>query len=347
MTTKRTIFLLAASFSLLVASQGCKYADPELFTAPEDFVDGEEVTAETLNYGQEQYILYCYACHGAQGDGRGPASRWLRPPPRDFRLATFKFAKVIDGLPRDEDLKHIIRHGLDGTPMLKWDIPDNTLNAIIQYIKTFSPEGEGFRDEDAEYGEVIEVGDDPWSDDQAGAVTHGKKLYHSKGCWSCHAAYADKASITAANAEIKGKDAKVAFRPNMYYSEPKVSSIYTAPIKDFYTNHFRRNVEYDDCEDDDGCEDSQKCVYGRCEHKLRILPPDFTFDVVRSGSEPADIFKTISAGIPGAGMPQFKGVETDKDIWALAHYVNSLIKLKDTPGAADLKEALRKAAAKN
>jgi mono/diheme cytochrome c family protein len=312
-------------------------------------LSGEEVEADLLNYGQEQYILYCYACHGAQGDGRGPASRWLRPPPRDFRLATFKFAKILGGkVPPDSELKRIITGGLKGTAMLEWDLSDSTLHAIVQFIKTFSPEGEGFRepldeDDEIDMGEPVVPEEDPWADDPAGGVSYGKKAYHALGCWSCHPSFASKHEIVAASRELKGEKTVVAYRPNMLHPETKPSKIYTAPIKDFYTSHFRRDEEYDDCDSDEneGCEEGEKCVFGRCEYMLRIKPPDFTFDSVRSGSEPVDLYKTIRAGIPGTAMAEFE--EDAKDLWAIAHYVNWLVSLKDTTDAVALKEALRKA----
>src|SRR5262249_21960528 len=100
---------------------------------------GKIVSKETLEQGREAYTHYCRACHGACGDGRGPASKGLRPPPRDFRLGQFKFIAVKAGdLPSDDDLKRIILGGLKGTAMLPWDVPEDDVDPIIQYIKTFS-----------------------------------------------------------------------------------------------------------------------------------------------------------------------------------------------------------------
>ena len=64
-----------------------------------------------------------------------------------------KFAGVVegDGLAADEDLHRIIKHGLNGTAMLPWDIPDTVICDIIHYIKTFSLEEEGYRDVEAEF----------------------------------------------------------------------------------------------------------------------------------------------------------------------------------------------------
>ena len=58
-------------------------------------------TAENLKRGRRLYEgdakpLACAACHGADGDGNGPAGRELVPPPRNFRCAE-SMARVTDG----------------------------------------------------------------------------------------------------------------------------------------------------------------------------------------------------------------------------------------------------------
>ncbi|MDH4101524.1 MAG: c-type cytochrome, partial [Nitrospirota bacterium] len=43
------------------------------------------------NSGKKTYERYCAACHGTNGDGRGPAYGGVYPPPRDFTLGLFKW----------------------------------------------------------------------------------------------------------------------------------------------------------------------------------------------------------------------------------------------------------------
>ncbi len=337
-----SLALMALLAVVALCVTGCKYEEPDPFTEGEWFA-GTEVDAATLTYGQEQYILYCYACHGMEGDGRGPASRFLRPPPRDLRLATYKFAKTTDGLPHDEDLLHILNKGLDGTAMLPWeDVPPSTMNAILQYIKTFSPEDEGWRDPDAELGERILAGADPWKGKTSEAIEAGKKAYHAYQCWSCHAAYASPDDIRDWTQEIKG-DRPGTLRPNLYYSESKESELYTVGVSD----NVMGMLPDLPCEDDSDCEgDGQKCVMERCEVKLKIKPPDFLFDKIRAGADVESIYRTIAGGIPGSGMPQWKGSVDDEVIWAVSHYVNWLTGWKDTRQAVEMKNKLRASAAK-
>src|SRR5215813_1566983 len=165
--------------ALLLGWGGCE-KDP--FSKPLK-LGGKVVQASTLNAGQEGYMLYCYACHGEKGDGRGPSSPGLRPPPRDFTLAKFKFAAVPSGqLPNDDDFVRIVKGGLHGTAMLAWDVPDVTLRNVIQYIKTFSK-----RWQEDEPGEPIRPSADPYGAAKRDeAVAMGAKVYHGLAqCLTC------------------------------------------------------------------------------------------------------------------------------------------------------------------
>ena len=266
---------------------------------------GVEVDAETLNEGQDHYLRHCQACHGLDGDGRGPAAPGLRPPPRDFRTGTFKFSGVMDGLPRDEDLMRLIDGGLHGTAMLEWDLPESTLRAIVHYIKTFSPEGSGFRDPDEVLGEPVVPTEDPWAGRTAEALKRGDAVYHGYAtCQTCHPAYATKPSIWEAG-QAFGKTAE--FRKDMYLSELK---------------------------------DSDYEVEGVT---MKILPPDFTWDKVRSardGHLHEDLYRVIGAGIGGTAMPAWKGSISEEDLWALGYYVGSLMEMRETPEGTALRTSL-------
>jgi hypothetical protein len=73
----------------------------------------------------------------------------------------------------------------------------------------------------------------------------------------------------------------------------------------------------------------------------KILPPDFTFNEMRGGNTAGDVYRAIAAGIGGTAMPTWKNVLPETDLWAMAHYVRSLVELRGTPQAAALHKALR------
>ena len=72
----------------------------------------------------------------------------------------------------------------------------------------------------------------------------------------------------------------------------------------------------------------------------KILPPDFTFNEMRGGDSVGDIYRAIAAGIGGTAMPTWKNVLPEADLWAMAHYVRSLVELRGTPQSSALHKAL-------
>lgn len=291
---------------LLVASglAACSGYVPRGFSEPQT-LGGKTVSAEVLSSGERAYVQYCRACHGDKGDGKGPAARTLRPPPRDFTAGVFKFASVPAGtLPVDDDLRRVIRGGLHGTAMLAWDgVPEGKLEDIIQYIKTFSP-----RWKEEQPGEPIPASADPWKGRVDDAVARGKLVYHGLArCQGCHPAYAPRSYISEATRELTGSPS-ADFRDDMYLPELKESD------------------------------------FG-----VKILPPDFTFAELRSVREEhrlEDLHRVISAGVGGTAMPTWSGSLPEEDIWAMVHFVSSLVTLKGSEEGRRWREENRAADAR-
>ena len=89
---------------------------------------------------EEIYQSQCAICHGKKGAGDGPTAEFLYPRPRDFTLGMFKYKTSPGELPpRDEDLFHSIKYGLNGTAMLSWKtiLNDEQINSLIPVIKSF------------------------------------------------------------------------------------------------------------------------------------------------------------------------------------------------------------------
>jgi heme/copper-type cytochrome/quinol oxidase subunit 3 len=138
--------------------------------------------SDATTRGRYTYQQYCRPCHGDNGDGHGFSSLGLRPPPRDFTQALFKFGRAqAPLLPPDVELKHIIRHGLAGTAMLPWDLSDGELDDVVQYIKTLSPHWQTDKQ-----GEPIVPSPDPFGEARAAeAVKRGDTIFQHT-CASCH-----------------------------------------------------------------------------------------------------------------------------------------------------------------
>ncbi len=312
-------------WGLVAVGLGCS-RQPAPKLEPLKLGDGRTVPAETLERGRDVYAYYCLSCHGERGDGQGPSAVGMRPPPRSFRQGLFKFGGVPAGeLPTDEALKRTVRRGLHGTPMQPWDVPAADVEAVVQYLKTFSP-----RWQQEAPGQPLEVPADPWKGREAEAVERGKMVYHvagkgNAGCASCHISYVPKPELEALTEQVLGR------KVDLSKADP-------------YTQQ-ARDSDYAVAVDEKG-EPSQMA---------KVLPPDFLVHRLRTvwplgekveGEEYTlqrqreDLYRVIAAGVGGAAMPTWKGAIPEENLWALAYYVQTLTNLRDTREGRALKEQL-------
>lgn len=266
----------------------------------------EVLFTQQLKYGKQSYEQLCIGCHGAKGDGNGEAARFLDPKPRNFKLAYFKFSSTRSGeMPTDADLKRTIKYGLKGSAMPAFEfLPEPQVEALIAYVKTFSPKWH-----ERGTGSPIPIVDDPYRslDDKSPAIARGEMIYHGYStCWTCHPAYVNGGKINEYRKEL-GFTTYDQFREGMGESVGKA------------------NVE-----------------------GWIIYPPNFHRDYVRSGADIDSLYRSIAAGITGTAMPTWIDsmnleaddgsktllVKTD-DLWALAYYVQSLMRERPTRVAPD------------
>jgi DMSO reductase family type II enzyme heme b subunit len=179
----------------------CKCVDEELECADEEEEekaeeyececdeDGEVVCeggGEENTLGKELFEAYCARCHGFEGDGKGEASNFTYPRPRDFTAGMFKFRSTPSGEPpTDDDLKRTILGGLAGTSMFGWKnkLGESDVEAIIEYIKT------EFAEEVFEFeGEPFEIGEPPPASEEI--IKLGTEIFQKAKCWECHGKFA-------------------------------------------------------------------------------------------------------------------------------------------------------------
>ena len=277
---------------------GCNRGD---FKESKTFAGGKVVTASTLNLGHTTYMEYCVSCHGVKGDGAGVSSKGMYPAPRNFTQGIYKFAYVVSGeLPHDEDFYRIIRHGLKGSAMLPWDISDERLDAVTQYIKTFAPAV--WEGTDKVLGTKYELPADPFGDVyRHQAIEKGKSVYHiTAACTTCHRGYETKENISKYNIEVN----KVPLKPEEFAAD-----LYELKLQEGDWNY-------------------------------KVIPPDFTHHQLRSITDVASIVQRLMYGVTGSGMPGWKDVVTDQELWALAYYIQSLRDLKESPAKYELLEKI-------
>jgi cytochrome c oxidase cbb3-type subunit 2 len=149
-------------------------------------------STEWIAYGKNVYERRCLGCHGAKGDGNGPAATFLyRTRPRNFTLGVFKFRLTKEPVPTDGDLLQTISRGVRGTAMPAWyELPLTDRLAVIQYIKyelavdrsdpakTYA----WFVEEPP--GAPLYIARPPAPSQDI--VAHGKEVWQSTRCWECH-----------------------------------------------------------------------------------------------------------------------------------------------------------------
>jgi mono/diheme cytochrome c family protein len=133
--------------------------------------------------GAQVYDRYCVGCHGAAGDGRGPAAEMLITQPRDFTKGIFKFRTTPSGtLPTDDDLFRVITRGVFRTSMPEWSLlSERERWALVAYVKTFFPEWTARGP-----GEPIFLPKAPASVGTPESVARGRQLDEMLECAACH-----------------------------------------------------------------------------------------------------------------------------------------------------------------
>lgn len=131
--------------------------------------------------GPELYAQHCAVCHGADGNGDGPAAYLLFPKPRDFTRAYYKIRSTASGsLPTDNDLYQTITNGMPGSamPSFEW-LSDVDRQALVEVVESFSQDFEEFEPESL----PAPAQPPPTSPDQ---LALGAEKYEELGCWKCH-----------------------------------------------------------------------------------------------------------------------------------------------------------------
>jgi cytochrome c oxidase cbb3-type subunit 2 len=147
---------------------------------------------EWIAYGKEVYERRCIGCHGAKGDGNGPAATFIfNQRPRNFTLGVFKFRLTQKPVPTDGDLLRTITRGVRGTAMPAWyELPLTDRLAVIQYIKYELAVDRSDPAKPYAYfteeppGAPLYIGQPPPPSQQI--IAHGKEVWQNAKCWECH-----------------------------------------------------------------------------------------------------------------------------------------------------------------
>jgi hypothetical protein len=275
---------------------GCGPEGEDSAASPAEFGFQKSIEETLIEEGQAAYLRYCAGCHGEQGDGNGPAAGFFDPTPRNFRVADFKFSSTRSGqLPLDSDLRRTIKQGLRGSAMPPFDLlPDRTVDALIAYLKIFSPKWQ-----ERAPAKAIPIGEDPFrpDPDKSEPIARGELIYHGFAtCWTCHPAYVSEDRINEYREAVRALVFE-GFRENLHQSAAKPNTQGVV----MYPPDFRRDF----VRSGSGVED----LY-------RAIAAGITGTAMPTWVD--------SMSVPGRLEGDGPLVEP-VDLWALAYYVQSLI----------------------
>lgn len=153
-------------------------------TVPPGEHPGYNQRASLVRRGAQVYRKYCVGCHGANGDGKGPAAERLITQPRDLTSGVYKFRSTDSGsLPLESDLYRTISRGLSRVSMPAFPLmPEREKVAVIEYIKTFYPRW----DEEADERRIVVVPRAPEDLDDRRRRLRGRVVYVEMQCGQCH-----------------------------------------------------------------------------------------------------------------------------------------------------------------
>lgn len=92
-----------------------------------------------ITVGKMVFEKHCASCHGVNGDGNAPMSKYIKPAPSDFVSQNYKDSEgkgLIDYM--DEELKNIIMFGRKGTTMVEFgsSLKEQDIEDVLEYIRS-------------------------------------------------------------------------------------------------------------------------------------------------------------------------------------------------------------------
>jgi len=255
------------------------------------------VTAELLASGEQLFTKQCASCHGEKGAGDGPAAYLLYPKPRDFGAAQFRLVSTNNQVPTDADLFHTITKGVPRSAMPAWQhLSEENRWALVHQVRRLARSG---------YFDML------------------------------------VADAQATGDELSDEDAlEIAVRkttPGATWELPDETPVTLEALAR------GRQVYLRDCARCHGADGRGTGREDLVDNKgVPIRPRNFTRGIFKGGKASSDLATRVLSGIPGTPMPSFakifgmEGGEAPKsdDLWALVHYVQSLVR----PDAQELAE---------
>lgn len=137
-----------------------------------------------VSRGKTIFKRTCQWCHGALGNGKGPAAFFLgaysAPRPRDFTVGNFKFRSTpADNFPTDQDFFRTITNGIPGFMPSFSSLSIKDRWAVVQFVKSLSSMESGT----ARKIIVIKGPPIPFTPE---SIVKGQQVFYDLQCHTCH-----------------------------------------------------------------------------------------------------------------------------------------------------------------
>ena len=244
--------------------------------------------------GSKLFAQHCASCHGSRGDGKGVAV--LEPSARYFGKEKYKLASTVNGIPTDDDLMRIIRHGIPGSAMPGF--ADSTINdeqclAIISQVRSMTRRGIF----EQLYAKALKDYDDGGDDPNPAQISQKVEALAKPG---------DPLNV-----------------PNQFHSSNPEG---LANGRKIYLTSCAG------CHGPEGRGDGPQVKEMKNENGTPNRPRDLTAGLFKGGGEPAKLYTRIRLAIPGTPIPATPATTVpDKDVNDLINYVLSLSAGKAAP----------------
>lgn len=242
--------------------------------------------------GRLNFQIHCVGCHGAIGDGGGPAARYLNPRPRNFRKGLFKFTSTdAASRPQRRDLFQTLTRGLAGSSMPEFRLVNEEKRwDLVEYVRWLSMKGEF---EQLMLDDAYENEELPDAKELAEIVLKRWHPAHLRSIFP---------GINETPADTESVE-----RGRKYFSDVAKGSCFS-------------------CHGPEGRGDGPTAGDYEDDWGYPIRPRDLTAGTFRAGAEGVDLYRTIAAGIKGTPMGSFEGALKPEEIWDLVHFIQSLSK---------------------
>ena len=248
------------------------------------------IDVDRVEPGGLAYTRHCAGCHSLDGDGAGPAARYLSPRPRNFRHGVFKFTSTGTGQPPlRTDLFRTITRGLAGSSMpdhrllpevVRWD--------LVEYVRYLAIRGQFER-------MLLDVA---WAEEELPDPAEAAEIVAER--WS--------------ERNLQPVYPTASEPPRTMESVETGRELFLEPSRaTCFTCHGEEG------EGDGPTADEYEDAWG-----YPIRPRNFKEGVFRAGESGQELWASIATGIGGTPMGAFQGALSGEEIWHLVHYVQYL-----------------------